>query len=171
MGAAITAVLLGLIMVVRKVQLAKSFAWLISRYTWSVLAVVFFGLVFPVDHCIAHHNTQRVMRGDLLPGIFLFPVEECYEALIPSLPLMDSDDPVIRDGARAIFAEEFLSLRRGPAENTYRWTFYQVSRERLRRKLEKRHEILIPYISDQDLRDRHIGKFRKYTERWIDDGR
>ncbi len=162
-----TAVVLGLVMVVRMFLLSKKIDWLLQRYAVSVFAVVFLGLVFPFDMLIAHHNVARVMRGDLAPSIFLLRHPESAEDYLASLPLLDSDDPIIREGAWALFAEKFPTLCAPPPPDKYGWTAFQWSEKRLRKALESRRGELDVFLLDYSKREKAIDSFRKYTDRWI----
>ncbi len=162
-----TAVVLGLIAVIRMVWLFRDMIWLLPRYAWSVIAVVAVGLILPWDGYIAKVNTARVMKGDLLPSVFLFGHPESAEEYLASLPLMDSEDKTIREGARAIFAKQYLSLQKKPWEGTYAWTAFQWSNHELLKILERRKGDLEPYWDDEKMREKTIETFRKYTDRWI----
>jgi len=168
-----TAVVLGLIMVVRMILRSKGIRWLVYRYTWSVLAVIFIGIVFPFDGYVSHHNVSRVMKGDLAPSIFLFPnryspqswsEEEHYLA---SLPLLESDDEIIREGAKALFANYYLSVKRERYYEGYQWTAFQWARHILMNRLESRKEEFQVYLDDSAQRQEAIQTFRRYTNRWI----
>ncbi len=162
-----TAVVLGLVMVVRMFLHSKKIDWLLQRYAWSMFAVVFLGLVFPFDMLIAHYNVSRVMQGDLAPSIFLLRDPNSAEDYLASLPLLDSDDPIIREGAWALFAEKFSKLCVSPSSDKYEWTAFQWAEKRLLDALESRQEELDVYQLDYSKRQKAIERFRKYTDRWI----
>jgi hypothetical protein len=165
-----TAVILGLVMVMRMILLGRGFRWLVYRYAWSVLAIIFIGYVFPFAWYVSHYNVSRVMKGDLAPSVFLFPrhaddvpdAEHC----LASLPLLESDDEIIRDGAKAIFAKYYSSRNHG-SNWGYSWTALQWSQSLLDSRLETRRGELQPYLVNVYLREQAIQKFRKYTNRWI----
>jgi len=163
-----TAVVLGIIIVMRMVLLSKGLRWLLYRYTWSVLAVIFITFIFPFDGYISHHNVSRVMKGDILPAIFLFPSSlDEPEHYLASLPLLECEDEIIREGAKAIFAEHYLSQVSGSSDWGYRWTAFQWSEGVLKNKLESRKEELQTYLDNAFLREEAIKKFRQYANRWI----
>ena len=165
-----TAVLLGFIVVVRKIAASKDFRWLLSRYTWSVLFVIFIGFAVPFDSIIARHNVRRVMNGELLPSIFLFPTPNAPEVLLFSLPLLEHEDEAIREGSRAIVSQEWERLehrRKARLPNKYRWTEFQYSEKLLRKQLEPKLSLIQPYNDDPGKREMMIKAFRVYTNRWI----
>ena len=165
-----TAVLLGFIVVVRKIAASKDFRWLLSRYTWSVLFVIFIGFAVPFDSIIARHNVHRVMNGELLPSIFLFPAPNAPETLLLSLPLLEHEDETIREGSRAIFCREWVEMedrRTGLPDWKYRWTTFQYSEKLLRKKLETKRSLFADYLGDPERRNEVIRKFRSYTNRWM----
>jgi hypothetical protein len=163
-----TAVILGLVMVVRMILLAKGFRWLVYRYTWSVLAIILIGYVFPFGWYVSQHNVSRVMKGDTLPSIFLFPLhmESMPEHYLASLPLLESEDKIIREGAKAIFADYYLS-QKSHSDWGYQWTAFQWARSVLDKKLELRKEDLQIYLDNGEQRKQTIKEFRQYTNRWI----
>jgi hypothetical protein len=163
-----TAVVLGLIMVVRMLLRSEGIRWLLYRYTWSVLAVIFVGFVFPFDWCVSHHNVSRVMKGDLAPSIFLFPPSlNATEHYLASLPLLESDDEIIREGARALFADYYMSVKRERYSEGYQGPGFQWSRSILMNALESRQEKLQMYMDDSTKRQEAIEAFRRHTKRWI----
>jgi len=165
-----TAVVLGLIMVMRMILLSQGIRWLVYRYAWSVLAVIFIGYVFPFSWYISHHNVSRVMNGDLAPSIFLFPTSlDMPEHYLASLPLLESEDEIIREGAMAFFAVYYSSLERASTpKGYYHWTSFQWSEQRLKQALEPRKEELRLYMErPYSEREETIKKFRRYTNRWI----
>ena len=163
-----TAVVLGLIMVVRMILLSKGIRWLLYRYTWSVLAVVFIGYVFPFDWYVSHHNVSRVMKGDLAPSVFLFPVPlNEPEHYLASLPLLESEDEIIREGAQAFFASYYSSQKLDNFSRGYQWTAFQWSRNILKNTLEPRKEEFQTHLNNSTRKKEAMEAFRKYTNRWI----
>jgi len=165
-----TAVVLGLVMVMRMILLSQGIRWLAYRYAWSVLAVIFIGYVFPFSWYISHHNVSRVMNGDLAPSIFLFPTSlDMPEHYLASLPLLESEDEIIREGAMAFFAAYYSSLEKESCpQGYYQWTSFQWSKQRLIKALESRKEELRLYMErPYSEREETIKKFRRYTNRWI----
>ena len=165
-----TCVVLGLIMVMRMILLSQGIRWLVYRYAWSVLAVVFIGYVFPFSWYISHYNVSRVMKGDIAPSIFLFPESwDMPEHYLASLPLLESEDEILREGAMAFFADYYSSLEKeSTPKGYYRWTSFQWSKQRLIKAMEPRKEELRVYMARPiPERERAIQKFRMYTRRWI----
>jgi len=163
-----TAVVLGLVMVVRMLLRSEGIRWLIYRYTWSVLAVIFVGNVLPFDWYVSHHNVSRVMKGDLAPSIFLFPPSDWDEAsyYLASLPLLESEDEIIREGAKAFFAEYYDTVQSDRLRWGNHWTAFQWSRHILMNTLESRREEFQMYDNIVK-RQEAIQAFREYTNRWI----
>lgn len=171
------AVVLGFVMVMRKIAMEKRLSWLLHRFAWCVFSMVFLGMVLPVDWYIGHYNTTRVAGGDLAPSIFLLR-NNSEEELLASLPLLDSKDEIIRDGARAFFAQALLRLwaegepttlsdDSGSSFRSYRWTAFQWSDALLRKRLEARSDEMRKYLDSAGERDSAIKQFQRYTDRWI----
>lgn len=163
----VSSVVLGLIMVARMFLRSRDIFWLFPRYYWCVFSMFFVGLVFPVDYYVAKHNVNRVMNGDRLPSIFLLRHPGSSEEFLASIPLLDCRDEILKEGACALFAEHYLRVQKTLPENTYRWTAFQYSRDRLLKILEERKSELEPYLNDLSKRKEAISVFRTHTDVWI----
>ena len=115
-----------------------------------VLAIIFIGYVFPFGWYVSHHNVSRVVKGEILPAIFLFPAErDMAEHYLASIPLLEYEDEIIREGARALFAQYYVSLQSDDSDWGYRWTAFQWSQSILKSRLESRKEELQTYLHQQ----------------------
>ena len=91
------------------------------------------------------------------------------EHYLASIPLLESEDEIIREGAMMLFAIYYSSLEReAQQEERYRWTSFQWSKRILKRTLEPRREEFQSYMNlPRDEREQIIQKFRSHTRRWI----
>ncbi len=104
----IAAVVSGFILVVFKVCRNKDFVWLIHRQLWCPFAAVICYAVLPVDWISNLYNVAQVQSGDTKCVVQLAAHEYSAEGALPLLRLLDHEEAVIRDGARALVTECYL---------------------------------------------------------------
>ena len=173
-----TAVLIGFIMVVRKIAAGKSFGWLLSRFTWTVLTMLLLNCLLPVDYLVHRYNVSRILRGDLAPSVQI-TVHPCgSEGYLTFLSLGHCDDEIIREGVRAHLANKLFTMKRAEIDRTigreldgspckdYAWTRYQMADVLLRQQLEANREILSNYIDNRAKADEAFKRFADYAYRW-----
>ncbi|MDR1963354.1 MAG: DUF4173 domain-containing protein [Planctomycetaceae bacterium] len=165
-----TAVLLGFIMVVRKITEQRSFGWLLTRFAWTVLVMVFLDFVLPVDWLVHRYNVARILKGDYAPAVQI-SVHPCSnEGYLTFLPLAtDCQDEVIRNGIRALLLQKFAELdcqndSRQP-NGKYFWTKYQLADQILFRQLNTHRKHLENSDSGSDP-DQLIRHFKDYVYQW-----
>ncbi len=112
----ISAVAIGFVLVVLKVQFDHGFRWLIHRQLWAPAAAIVAFAILPVDWIVSRYNVARVETGSLPPVVQL--VAQPYEAggALPLVALIDHPQLEVRDGVRALLAQWALRLQvtKGP---------------------------------------------------------
>ncbi|MCL2348386.1 MAG: DUF4173 domain-containing protein [Planctomycetaceae bacterium] len=165
----ITAVLTGFIFVMVKIAKRRSFPWLLQRYFWTVLVMVFLYGVLPVDMIAHSYNTHRALDGYYPPTVQMCVHPNSSEGYLTMIPLMDCPDEVIREGVRAQLAKEWDRLRlenrdSSPLDkNKYLWTKYQVADAILSQRLAARQEELKLYLDSPKIGNEAIKRFYDYT--------
>jgi len=164
----VTAVLIGFIFVMVKIAKQRGFAWLLQRYCWTVLAMVFLHGVLPVDWIAHSYNTHRAASGDYPPTVQMCVHPNSPEGYLSMMGLMDCPDEVIREGVRAQLAGQWVRLNAenrgsGNADHKYRWTKYQIADTILYQRLADQQEKLKPYLDSLNERDAAIQRFYDYT--------
>lgn len=162
-----TAVLVGFVMVVRKIAEQKDFVWLIRRFAWTVLILAFINSVLPVDWLIHRYNVSRIIQGDWAPSVQLSVHPIADEGYLTLLPLAQNcEDELIRDGIRAKLAQKLDRLdrsRNAPKnEGKFRWTRYQLAADCLYRQLNANRE----YLETQSEPADAVRRFDDYVYRW-----
>ena len=184
----ITAVVAGFVLVVRKIAKQRDFVWLIHRQLWVVAFAGFLFAVLPVDALVHRYNVHRILAGDPAPSVQISVHPMDSGGALELLPLLDADDPVIREGVRAMLAQKALDLkspvdrsprRKSPFGSSRRsevrtmvdrqkhrgWTSFQWADQVLARRLDSVHARWSLY-EKADLRHEALRRFHDYAYRW-----
>lgn len=102
LGTACVAVGFGL--VVYKLMRDRGFVWLVHRQLWVPVAATIVYAVLPVDWLVHRYNVDRVLAGSLAPSVQIVAHPSTAEGMLPVVGLINSQDEVIRNGARALLA-------------------------------------------------------------------
>ncbi|MDR3199005.1 MAG: DUF4173 domain-containing protein [Planctomycetaceae bacterium] len=170
-----TAVLIGFIMVVRKIIEQRSFTWLLSRFTRTVLVMIFLDVVLPVDWLVHRYNVARILKNDYAPAVQI-SVHPCgNEGYLTFLPLAsDCRDEIIRNGICSLLMEKLMELDRQREsqhpDGKYFWTKYQIADDVLFRQLDARRDFLKDSLktttgSEYDSYQ-SIQRFKNYVYQW-----
>ena len=162
----ISAVVVGFVLVVWKITRGRSFVWLVHRQMWALALAVYLFAVTPVDPIVHTYNVRRILAGDPAPSvqISVHPIDSAGVLVLP--PLVESDDPIIREGVQALLAKRALQL-----EQTLRqredlgWTSYQLADRLLLEKLRSMREEWDEY-ADAEKRAAALERFDQYAYQW-----
>lgn len=107
-----TLVLVGVILVARKLFARRSLTWLIRRQldAFAVVAVLY--AVAPTHWIAAHVNVARISGGEYAPLIHMHAQSGEVESATVLLPLLDHPHPLVRRGVAAYLDRERDRLRR-----------------------------------------------------------
>jgi hypothetical protein len=184
----ITAVVAGFLLVVRKILSGQDFVWLIRRQLW-VLA--FAGLLYallPVDGLVHRYNVRRILAGDPAPSVQISVHPLDSGGMMELFPLLESEDEIIREGVRAMLAQQALDLgspvdrsprRKSPFQSARRsevrttvdrqkpqgWTSFQWADWVLARRLEDANELWSIY-EEAEPRHQALERFHSYAYQW-----
>lgn len=162
-----TAVLVGFLLVVRKISKGHDFRWLVRRQLWTVAFAVYLYAVLPVDAWVMRHNVQRVLAGDLSPAVQISVHQTSAEGVLQLFPLTRCDDEIIREGVKAILAQyhdysEDLAAKR----KSLGWTSRQLADDELLHALQDSQVEWTDY-KDQSYRSAAITRFHEYAYQWF----
>ncbi|MCA9072001.1 MAG: DUF4173 domain-containing protein, partial [Planctomycetaceae bacterium] len=138
----ITSVVIGFVLVVRKITLGRDFLWLIRRQMWVVTFAGILYVITPVDALVHRYNVRRILTGDPAPSVQLtvHPIDS--NGFLELAPLLGSENEVIREGVRAMLAEKALELRQLQRERERTgWTSFQWADSLLSKRLEESQEV------------------------------
>jgi hypothetical protein len=162
----ITAVVVGFLLVVVKIAKDRDFAWLIERQLWTLALAIVLLSVTPVDYLVHFYNVRRVLAGDAAPSvqISVHPINDGGVLALP--PLLNCDDPILREGARSILAERAIALGVADREpEASDWTAYQIAEHKLRVELTARRADWEIYL-DAERRAAARKRFDQYAYQW-----
>lgn len=142
----ISAVVAGLLLVLWKIHRRYSFFWLVQRDLWVLALAMYAYCVLPVDWLTTRYNVHRILAGDPAPSVQISVHPLSAEGLLQLPPLLDSDDPLIREGVRSMLALELRRLdTRYAGEDSSHWTAYQLAERKLHDRLTRRSDDLAAY--------------------------
>src|SRR5688572_10759528 len=101
----ISAVLVGFILVIWKIVHRRSFGWLVQHQLWTVAIATYLFALTPVDLLVHKFNVRQILAGDLAPSVQMTEHPVNTEGLLVLESLIDCEDPIIRNGVRAMLAE------------------------------------------------------------------
>ncbi len=161
-----TAVVVGVVLVVWKIMKGRSFAWLINRQLWTLGAAVYLYLVIPVDALVHAYNVQCIMAGELAPSVQISVHPINSGGILVLRPLVNCQDETIREGIRAMLAERALRGeevdRQRAAQN---WTSFQLADRMLLDRLRTNQADWVDY-TDAGQREAALQRFRSYAYQW-----
>lgn len=162
----ISAVVAGLLLVVFKIGRSRSFLWLVRRDLWALGLCFYLYAVVPVDALVTWYNVRRIQEGDPAPSVQISVHPLRAEGWLLLRPLLHSDDPLIREGIRAMLAARLAEYDESPrARQANSWTAWQMAEDRLQHQLHGLRDELAPY-EDSQARDEARGAFDQYAYQW-----
>ncbi|MCE9552533.1 MAG: DUF4173 domain-containing protein [Planctomycetes bacterium] len=162
----ITAVVIGFLLVLWKINRDRSFAWLVRRQMWTVALMVYLYAVLPIDALTVRYNVARIMAGDPKPAVQLVVHPISAEGMLQLDPLLTCSDPIIRDGVQAMLAAADREAQ-GTVSRQRRlgWTAYQMADNLLAQRLKAQRSA---WANDTD-REKQAGaivRFSNYVYQW-----
>jgi hypothetical protein len=122
-------VVAGLLIMVNKVRLRKTFLWLLRGYLVAIWSATLILALLPADYLCARYNVPRVLAGKrhvLRPITHHQQSPEALPALLPLLSYQSKSPEsqrVVRQGVAALLADHLVALRRRPRN----WSEWQAS--------------------------------------------
>ena len=162
----ITAVVLGLVLVLVKIARRESFPWLVQRQLWVLGFVIFAFSVTPVDGLAMRYNTRRILAGDPAPSVQISVHAIDAEGLAAIVPLLDAENSVIRQGIRARLARASTERNAQEARRAEKgWTTWQGAEVELHRRLEGARDRFRD-LEGTDGQETAWEAFRQYAYQW-----
>jgi len=162
----ISAVAAGFALVLWKIGRQRSFGWLVRRQLWALSLAVYLFALTPVDAIVVEYNVRRILAGHAAPSVQISVHPIGPEGILLLEPLLDCNDPIIREGVRAMLAErdddaEAAAERR----HDLGWTAYQVADELVSKRLRSDRARWAAY-RDRSLRAEALTRFHEYAYQW-----
>ncbi len=161
----ISAVIGGLILVLWKIVYQHNFRWLIRRQMCVPVFAVYLYMVVPVDILVHRYNVSRILAGSPEPCVQIseHPISE--DAMPQLLPLLNSQDPLIRDGIRAMLWTKLQHMSYSSEQSSQHWTATQFGRQLALRQLQSHREHLAA-AGDTASAQAALQRFRTFAMQW-----
>ncbi|MBR0191729.1 MAG: DUF4173 domain-containing protein [Thermoguttaceae bacterium] len=152
-----TAVAVGIVWMALKLRKDRPAGWLLSRYTWTVAAIIWIYSVLPVDFIVWKYNVAALQAGNKAVLVHVTDQPISAEGLIPLFDLLQSEDAVVRNGVAAVIAMD------EPKKNSGDWRNHFLLEARLRQLYEdpNNQKILEEFRGNESA----SGEMRQYGER------
>lgn len=162
-----SAVVAGFILVLWKIAHNRDFLWLVRRHLWTLAITIYLFVLTPVDTIVVSYNVRRIMAGDPAPSVQVIVHPINSEGVLLLQPLLDCDDPVVREGVRALLAKKHATAEALVTERQEKgWTSFQIADEIVLRKLRAAKSNWAEY-ADREKRDMMLERFHDYAyDRW-----
>ncbi|MCL4202244.1 MAG: DUF4173 domain-containing protein [Pirellulaceae bacterium] len=162
----ISAVVVGFLLVVWKIARHRDFVWLIRRHLWTLAIAIYLWAITPVDIITVRYNVQRILTGDPAPSVQISVHPISAEGIPWLLPLLECDDPVIREGVRAMLAERLEQAENAiPRLDQLGWTAFQIADQVVLERLRPKRAEWTRY-EDHSERAASLAKFHDYAYQW-----
>jgi hypothetical protein len=162
----ISTVVAGFLLVIWKIAGNRDFTWLIQRQLWALAIAIYVFALTPVDSIVHAYNVRQILGGDLAPSVQITEHPLNPEGYLQLGPLVNCKDAIIRDGIRALLAEEHEAVKRRQAERKQLgWTTYQAADAHLLKKLDRDSHRWQDFRTESR-REAAIHRFRKYAYQW-----
>jgi len=161
-----SAVVVGFLLVLRKIARHHDFVWLVRRHLWTVAVAVFLLAVTPVDMIVVSYDVRRILSGDPAPcvQISVHPISSEGVLLLP--PLLECRDATIREGIRAMLAQRHEQAERSALLRQQQgWTSYQIADQLLLDRLRAASGEWAEY-TDRSKREEMLKRFHAYAYQW-----
>jgi len=159
-------VLIGFLLVVWKILRSYSFGWLVRNQLLALALTVYLFALTPVDAIVHTYNVRHVLSGDLPPVVQITEHPINAEGILMLEPLMDCNDPIIRDGIRAMLAEWVQATEsRTSVQAALGWTTYQMADRVCLEHLQTSRDRWKEYL-DGGRRTEALARFRQYAYQW-----
>lgn len=106
-----TLVVVGMLLVGRKLHARRSFTWLLRRQIDAFVVMLTLFAVMPTHYLGARFNVARALDGAYAPLLHMGPQALELEAVTQLLPLAQHPDPQVRHGAAALLLSRLADLR------------------------------------------------------------
>jgi hypothetical protein len=163
----ISAVVIGFILVLRKIARGRSFQWLVQRQLWTLAIAVYLLALTPRDAIVVGYNVRRILAGDPAPSVQISVHPINSEGILLLRPLLQSDNEIVREGVHAMLAQYSDDLASSEAHRReLGWRAIQWADRMAWDALQKDAGRWAKY-SDPARRDAALKRFHDYAYQWF----
>jgi hypothetical protein len=145
-----------------KIARNRNSTWLIRRQLWVLTFAFYLYATLPIDAWIMRFNVSRILAGDLAPTVQITEHPTSTEGILQLSPLLKADDPLIRDGIRALLSRTAAQRQGEPPRD---WTRFQFAEEALKQQLAALQTTL-SVDRDDNVRQQEWDALRAYAFQW-----
>lgn len=162
-----SAVVAGFILVLWKIAHNRDFLWLVRRHLWALAITIYLFVLTPVDTIVVSYNVRRILLGDSAPSVQIIVHPINSEGVLLLQPLLNCDDPVVREGVRALLAKKHAMAEELATERQEKgWTSFQIADQIVLRKLRAAKGNWAEY-ADREKRNVMLERFYDYAyDQW-----
>jgi hypothetical protein len=161
-----SAVAVGFLLVVWKIVHNREFLWLVRRHLCTLAIAVYLLALTPMDAIVVGYNVRRILAGDPAPAVQISVHPINSEGVLLLAPLLECDDEIIREGVRALLAEQHLLAEKQANDSAaLGWTAYQFADQAALKGLRKDSDRWRRYTGDNQRRSA-LERFHKYAYQW-----
>ena len=162
----VASVVAGFLLVLQKIARNHDFTWLIRRQLWAVSFAIFLYAILPVDAFVNRFNVDCILTGNSAPSVQISVHPTSDEGFLFLLPLVNCSDEIVRDGVRAMLADQLDRLEADAEKNqSLGWTTSQVATRRLLEQL-KSNQADWSNVQSRSKREECRKKFNDYAFQW-----
>lgn len=162
----ITAVVIGFVLVIYKIAKHRSFLSLVRNQLTAVALLVFVFALLPLDTIVVTYNVQRIMDGDPAPSVQIVVHPISAEGVALLQPLLDCEDPAIREGVAAMLAKRQAEAESLAASRSkLGWTTFQWADRLSLRELQDNSERWAEFQEDKKQAEA-LHRFHRYVYQW-----
>lgn len=155
-------VIVGFSLVLIKAARRFSFPWLVEKQVVALSVFLFLLAVLPVDFLVYSMNSRWVRNGNAAPAVQITEHQLSDSAYLAILPLLECDDPIVREGVAAM-----LASRLATTQSDTTWQSFQGATWRLESVGSADYkELLSPWIDDEAARNNAIRRFKDHVWKW-----
>jgi hypothetical protein len=163
----ISAVVIGFALVLWKIAHERGFLWLLRRHLWALFATIFLFALTPIDACVVGYNVRRILAGDPAPSVQISVHPISSEGVLLLKPLVHCDDPILREGIRAMLAERQRQAETlAKQQRRLGWTSYQAADEKALQGLRADRGAWADFYSQRKRREATLRQFHDYAYQW-----
>ncbi|HLA85087.1 MAG TPA: DUF4153 domain-containing protein [Thermoguttaceae bacterium] len=163
----ISAVVVGFVLVLRKIAANRSFTWLVRRHLWTLAAAVYLLVITPVDAIVVRYNVGRILAGDLKPSVQITVHPISSEGIVLLRPLLECKNETIREGVRALLAQRDEQTEKLVEEQErLGWTAYQRA-DRMASDWFRKHRAEWNTFDNPAQRQAAYDAFTEYAYQWF----
>ncbi|MBF0198485.1 MAG: DUF4173 domain-containing protein [Planctomycetes bacterium] len=160
----ISIVVIALVLVIMKVFKRHSSLWLLRRQSAVVVLALYLLMLSPLDFWVALFNTHRILSGNERSAVQLLAQSYSTEAVPALIPLLQSQNRIIKEGAGVLLYRKQKELLAQKEENESHWLNGELSGTKALKALEGVAGQLEQY-AETSKQEKILNRTRRFTRK------